>query len=61
MLKKSFLLGLFLIFTFLASGCTVVKGAGGAAVGCAQGASEGFKEDIGFVKKADNWIKENLW
>ncbi len=61
MFKKLFLFGIFFVFAFLVSGCTLVKGTGGAVVGCAQGASEGFKEDVGFVKKADNWVKENLW
>ncbi len=65
MVKKSVLLGIFLAFIFLASGCTVAKGVGGAVVGCAQGAaggaSQGFKDDVSWVKKADNWVKENLW
>lgn len=61
MVRKSFLLGVLLVFVFLASGCTFAKGAGGAVVGCAQGAKEGFKDDVSWIKKADNWIKENLW
>lgn len=61
MIRKSFLLMTLFVFIFLACGCTVIKGTGGAAVGCAQGASEGFKDDVGFVKKADTWTRENLW
>jgi len=69
MIKKSILLITLSVFIFLACGCTVIKGTGGAVVGCAQGtaqgasqgASEGFKEDVNFIKKSDSWIKENLW
>ena len=65
MVRKLFLLSIFSLFIFLASGCTLVKGTGGAAVGltqgAARGASEGFKDDVSFVKKADNWVKNNLW
>jgi hypothetical protein len=65
MIKKVFLLSTLSVFIFLACGCTLVKGTGGAAVGCAQGAaagaSEGFKDDVSFVKKADTWTRENLW
>ncbi len=57
MIKKSFLLGLLLIFTFLASGCTLAKGVGGLAAG----ACEGAKEDWNALKKADVWVKDNLW
>ncbi len=65
MVKKSFLWVIFFIFVFLASGCTLVKGTGGAAVGLAQGAregaKEGAKEDWNSIKKVDAWIKDNLW
>ena len=69
MIKKSFLLITLSVFIFLACGCTLVKGVGGAAVGgaqgaavgCVQGTQEGFKDDVGFIKKSDNWIKDNLW
>ena len=61
MVKKSFLLITLSVFIFLVCGCTVVKGAGGAAIGCAQGTSEGFKDDVNFIQKADSWVKENLW
>lgn len=61
MVKKPFLLITLPVFIFLACGCTLVKGIGGAAVGCAQGVSEGFKNDVSFIKKADNWTKDNLW
>ena len=59
MLKKPFLLAILFIFVFLASGCTLIKGAGGAAVGFGQGAAagaeEGFNNDVNFIKKTDNW------
>ncbi|MCX5698333.1 MAG: hypothetical protein NTX01_01360 [Candidatus Omnitrophica bacterium] len=55
MVKKSFLL--FILFVFLTSGCTLVKG----TTGFAQGAKEGFKEDAKAVNAADAWVKENLW
>lgn len=65
MVKKSLLPVMLFVFILLASGCTLVKGTGGAAVGLTQGAaggaSEGFKDDVGFVKKADSWVKSNLW
>jgi hypothetical protein len=65
MVRKSFLLGILFLFVFLASGCTVAKSAGGACAGFAQGAAvgatEGFKDDVSWIKKADNWVKENLW
>ena len=61
MVKKSFLLIILTSFIFLACGCTVIKGTGGAAVGCVQGSVEGFKDDMSFIKKADNWTKDNLW
>ncbi len=61
MMKKSFLAIILFIFLFLASGCTIVKGVGGACVGTAGGVSEGFKDDMSFLNKADNWVKDNLW
>lgn len=61
MIRKVFFSGILFLFVFLASGCTIIKGTGGAVVGCAQGGAEGFKEDVGFIKKADSWVKENLW
>ncbi len=61
MIKKSFLVIILFIFLFLVSGCTIVKGIGGACVGTVGGASEGFKDDVSFIKKADNWVKDNLW
>jgi len=57
MFKKSFLLGLLLIFTFLVSGCTIAKGASGLA----KGVCEGAKEDWVVINKADVWVKDNLW
>ncbi len=72
-MTKSLLLSVFIfVFIFLGSGCTLVKGVGGAVVGfgkgAALGAAEGFKDDTNFIKKTDNWIKrsdnwtkDNLW
>jgi len=61
MIKKTFLLGMLIAFVFLSGCCTVAKGTAGAAVGLAQGAKEGAKDDCNAVKKADAWIKDNLW
>lgn len=65
MLKKAFLSSVFLVFVFLSSGCTLIKGTGGAVSGFAKGGQEGVKEgleeDLSFFKRADSWIKENLW
>lgn len=36
------------------NGCCTVKGA-------VQGGVEGFSEDWETAKKADEWIRENLW
>jgi len=66
MVKKFFLLAILFVFIFLASGCcTVVRSTtgavGGFAMGTIEGSKEGFKEDLGLIEKADNWVKENLW
>jgi hypothetical protein len=62
MVKKSFLSVVFLAFVFLASGCcTLAKGTTCAAGGFVQGAKEGAKEDCNSIKKADAWIRDNLW
>ncbi len=57
MVKKSILLAALFAFIFLMSGCTLA----GGAMGFAQGAKEGFKQDVKGVNAADAWIKENLW
>ena len=63
MLKKHFLLAILFIFVFLASGCTLIKGTGGAAIGLGQGAAagakEGFNDDVNFINKADHWLNES--
>jgi len=68
MFRRIFLFGLFFLFVFLSSGCTVIQGAGGAvsgfAVGAVKGGQEGFKEDMNLwqnIQKADDWVKKNLW
>ena len=65
MTKKLLLAGFLFVLFFLASGCTLIKGTGGGIYGfgqgAAKGATEGFKDDVNFLKKADSWTKENLW
>ena len=65
MVRKLFLLSILFLFVFLGSGCTIAKSVGGACVGFAQGATvgakEGYKDDVSWIKKADTWVKENLW
>ena len=51
---KPFLLATLVIFAVLISGCNTVKGAAG-------GAASGAKQDVESVKKADGWMKKNLW
>ncbi|MDD5119790.1 MAG: hypothetical protein PHR84_00555 [Candidatus Omnitrophica bacterium] len=61
-MSKRTLLAIFLfVFILSASGCTVVKGIGGAACGLGKGVAEGFNDDANFIKKADRWTKDNLW
>ncbi len=58
MVKKSLLFFLLGVFVIICSGCsTVTKSTKGAAEGAVQGA----KEDWAAVKKADDWIRKNLW
>ncbi len=65
MIKKSFLLVILFAFVSLAGCCTVAKGTAGAAAGAAgglaQGVQEGAKDDCNAIKKADAWVKHNLW
>jgi len=61
MIKKSFLLVILFAFVSLSGCCTVAKGTVGAAGGLAQGAKEGAKDDCNAIKKADTWVKDNLW
>ena len=51
MVKKSFLLVILFVFTFLASGCTLIKGTGCTAIGLGQGAATGATEGISTVVK----------
>lgn len=44
---------LLLGFAFI-YGCGTIKGIG-------QGASEGAKKDWQGIKKADDWVRKNLW
>jgi len=63
MVKKCFLSAILFVFVFLTSGCTVVRGTtsaiGGLAAGTIEGGRKGFREDLGLINKADNWVKEN--
>ena len=62
MLRKALILGALTVFVFLVSGCgTLFKGTGGLAQGFSQGVKEGAKEDWAWIKKADSWMKDNLW
>ena len=72
MVKKSFLLFILLIFIFLTSGCTVVRGTNSVVCGLVQGTKEGAcrvqegikqgaEEDWTALQKTDAWIRENLW
>ena len=68
MSKKTLLTIFIFVFIISASGCTVVKGIGGAACGLGKGVAEGFNDDANFIKNADNfikkadkWTKDNLW
>ena len=51
---KFFLLSALIICTFLLFGCNTIKGT-------AAGAANGAKQDLEGVKKADGWMKKNLW
>ena len=54
MLKKTFSLFVLAAVLALFSGCGTIKGIG-------KGAAEGAKEDWTALKKADKWMRENLW
>jgi hypothetical protein len=64
MVKKSFLLVILFAFVFLASGCITVY-----TDGCCSNKQSDLKktsqveteEGPGIVKKADDWVKANLW
>jgi len=63
MVKKSFLLVILFAFVFLASGCVTISAENvyvdGKSPQCTKkAANEGLG---GMVKKADDWVKENIW
>jgi len=65
MIKRTvFFLG-FVIFAIYLAGCnTAFRSSKGAAVGAASGAkqdAEDLKNAVNATKKADVWMKENLW
>jgi predicted small secreted protein len=43
-----------LLCVFIISGCETITGA-------AKGAVEGMQKDWAVLKKADDWLKKNLW
>ena len=64
MVKKSFLLVMLFAFMFLASGCVTVY-----TDGCCPDKQSGqcnkkdakAEKEPNILKKADNWVKENIW
>jgi len=50
MIKKRAALFILLIFIIMLSGCETMKGAAGGA-----------KKDFQALKKADQWMRDNLW
>jgi predicted small secreted protein len=54
MAGKPFLFAALTILAVLLSGCNTVQGAAG-------GAASGAKQDVESLKKADGWMKKNLW
>ena len=66
MVKKSFLLVMLSAFMFLASGCVTVNTgrchSEGSLSQCSKKATD--SEDVqepNMIKRADDWVKENLW
>ena len=47
-----------LLCVIVVSGCETITG---AVKGAAEGAAEGIPKDWAALKKADDWIKKNLW
>ncbi|RJP27344.1 MAG: hypothetical protein C4533_07735 [Candidatus Omnitrophota bacterium] len=56
--KKASLLLLLLPVMLMLSGCHTLFN---SSKGAYEGAKEGAKKDWEGLKKADNWLKENLW
>ncbi|MBU4251733.1 MAG: hypothetical protein KKC39_05420 [Candidatus Omnitrophica bacterium] len=70
MVKKYFLLAILFVFMFLASGCLTVNVDGRCSDKQPEQCTKKevkvetrkeVKEGPGIVKKADNWVRENLW
>jgi hypothetical protein len=66
MVKKSFLLVMLFAFVFLASGCVTVYTDGCCpdrqSARCSKKSTKGATETgPNMVKKADDWVKKNLW
>jgi hypothetical protein len=58
MIRKTVLFLGLISFAVLVSGCNTIFR---ASKGAAQGAASGAKQDVEDVKKADDWMKKNLW
>jgi hypothetical protein len=66
MVKKSFLLVMLFIFMFLTSGCVTVYTDGCCpdkqSTQCTKkSAKTAAEKEPSIIKKADDWVKENLW
>ncbi|HNW38866.1 MAG TPA: hypothetical protein PL125_03195 [Candidatus Omnitrophota bacterium] len=63
MIKRAFLLVTLFAFVFLASGCVTVytDGCCPDKKAAPKKASKAENEEPNIVKKADNWVKDNLW
>jgi hypothetical protein len=66
MVKKSFLLVLLFAFMFLASGCITIYTDGCSSdkrsAQCVKRTDKGEAgKEPNMVKKADDWVKDNLW
>jgi uncharacterized protein YceK len=58
MIRKAVLLLALIVFVISVTGCNTVFQ---ASKGAAKGATEGAKQDVEDAKKADAWLKKNLW
>ena len=62
MLKKKYAFAAVALFSFfLLAGCNTAKGVATGVKATAKGAVKDVKGVGGGVKKADSWVKKNLW
>ena len=62
MVKKSFLLVILFAFVCLTSGCLTIYNDGACANQCPKkSAKVATEEGPNVLKKADDWVKTNLW